>query len=62
MILTFINICKVPLEVLNTSGFTLSFQHFPRDRMNVIEWKIMFDPSIEMVSHTFHFDVPFMFL
>ena len=60
MILSFINIRKVPREVLETegesqcpsgrlktSGFALGFQHFPRDLANVNEWKIMFDPSIE---------------
>ena len=45
MILLFINICKVPLEVLKTSGFALGFQHFPWDLANVNEWKVMFDPS-----------------
>ena len=46
MILSFINIRKIPWEVLKTSGFALRFQHFPRDLANVNEWKIMFDPSI----------------
>ena len=52
MILSIINIFKVPREVLKTegkslktSGFALGFQHFPRDLANVNEWKIMFDPS-----------------
>ena len=40
MILSFINIRKVPRD------FALGFQHFPRDLANVNEWKIMFDPSI----------------
>ena len=44
MILSFINICKVPREMLKTSGFALRFQHLPRDLANVNEWKIMFDP------------------
>ena len=44
MILSFINIRKVPREMLKTSGFALGFQHLPRDRANVNEWKIMFDP------------------
>ena len=44
MILSFINIRKVPREMLKTSGFALGFQHFPRDLANVNEWKIMFDP------------------
>ena len=47
MILSFINIRKVPREVLRTSGFALCFQHFPRDIANVNEWKIMFGPTIE---------------
>ena len=45
MILSFINIRKVPREALKTSGFALGFQQFPRDLANVNEWKIMFDPS-----------------
>ena len=48
MILSFINIRKVPREMLKTSGFALGFQHLPRDLANVNEWKIMFDPYIEM--------------
>ena len=44
MNLSFINIRKVPREMLKTSGFALGFQHFPRDFANVNEWKIMFDP------------------
>ena len=44
MILSFINIRKVPREMLKTSGFALDFQHLPRDLANVNEWKIMFDP------------------
>ena len=47
MILSFISICKVPLEMLKTSGFAFGVQHFPRDLANVNEWKIMFDPYIE---------------
>ena len=43
MILSFINIRKVPREMLKTLGFALSFQHLPRDLPNVNEWKIMFD-------------------
>ena len=48
----FINIRTVPREVLKTeaeargiqpSRGTLRFQHFPRDRANVNEWKIMND-------------------
>ena len=45
MILSFINIRKVPREMLKTSGFALSFQHLPRDLANVNESKIMFDPN-----------------
>ena len=44
MILSFINIRKVPREMLKTSGFALGFQHVPWDIANVNEWKIMFDP------------------
>ena len=29
-------------------GFALGFQHFPWDLANVYEWKIMFDPSIDI--------------
>ena len=46
MILSFVNICKVPREMLKTSGFALGFQRLPRDLANVNEWKIMFDPYI----------------
>ena len=46
MILSFINIRKVPREMLKTSGFALGFQHLPQDLANVNEWKIMFDPYI----------------
>ena len=47
MILSFINIHKVPQEMLKTSRFALGFQHLPRDLANVNEWKIMFDPHIQ---------------
>ena len=60
MILSFINIRKVPSEMLKTedeshgpsgrlktSGFALGFQPFPRDFANVNEWKIMIDTSIK---------------
>ena len=43
MILSFINIHKVPREILKTSGFALGFQHLPWDLANINEWKIMFD-------------------
>ena len=33
----FINICKVPREVLETEGKAQGFQHFPRDLANVNE-------------------------
>ena len=49
MILSFINIRKVPREMLKTPGFALGFQHLPQDLANVNEWKIMFDP---------YFDIP----
>ena len=61
MILSFVNIRKVPREMLKTylhgseegvengglSGFALGFQHLPWDLANVNEWKIMFDPYME---------------
>ena len=50
MILSFINIRKVPREALKTSGFALGFQHLPRDLANVNEWKIMFDPYSDAQS------------
>ena len=50
MILSFINIRKVPWEMLKTSGFALGFQHLPRDLANVNEWKIMFDPYNNFIS------------
>ena len=57
MILSFINIRKVPREMLKTSGFALGFQNLPRDLANVNEWKIMFDPYNSSypttVLHTF---------
>ena len=34
----FINICKVPREMLKTLGFARRFQHLPRDLSNVNEW------------------------
>ena len=53
MILSFINIRKVPGEMLKTLGFALGFQHLPRDLANVNEWKIMFDPySVVLFSQT----------
>ena len=51
MILSFINIRKVPREMLKTSGFDLGFQHLPRDLANVYERKIMFDPYNIFNSH-----------
>ena len=48
MILSFINIRKVPREMLKTLGFALGFQHLPRDLANANEWKIMFDPYIQL--------------
>ena len=50
MILSCINIRKVPREMLKASGFALGFQHPPRDLANVNEWKIMFDPYSEVFS------------
>ena len=58
MILSFINIRKVPRKGLenlglrprfSTSPFARGFQHLPRDLSNVNELKIMFDPYIEKV-------------
>ena len=37
MILSFINIRKVPREMLKTSGFALGFQHLPRDLANDVD-------------------------
>ena len=45
-----INIRRVPLEVLKMEGKALSFQHFPLDLANVNEWKIIFDPSIMKIG------------
>ena len=42
MILSFINIHKVPREMLK-----IGFQYLPLDLANVKEWKIMFDPYIK---------------
>ena len=56
MILSFINIRKVPREMLKTSGFALGFQHLPRDLANVNEWKIMFDPYILFLVNDYIFD------
>ena len=52
MILSFINIRKVPREMLKTEGEALGFQHFPRDLANVNEWKIMFDPYNKILKGT----------
>ena len=52
MVLSFINIRKVPRKMLKTSGFALGFQHLPRDLANVNEWKIMFDPYSGPYSST----------
>ena len=57
MILSFFNIRQVPRGVLKTEGVlkidtighdALGFQHSPRDLANVNEWKIMFDPYIQL--------------
>ena len=53
MILSFINIRKVPREMLKTSGFALGFQQLSRDLANVNEWKIMFDPYNEKQNYYF---------
>ena len=49
MIVSFVNIRKVPREMLKISGFSLCFQHLPRDLVNVNEWKIMSDPYINLI-------------
>ena len=46
MILSYINIRKVPREMLKTLDFALGFQQLPWDLANVNEWKILFDPYI----------------
>ena len=33
---------------------SLGFQHFPLDCANINEWKIIFDPSIEMLKFLFN--------
>ena len=53
MILPFINIRKVPREMLKTEDFALGFQHLPRDLVNVNEWKIIFDSYI--ISYSPHY-------
>ena len=56
MILSFINIRKIPREMLKSMfGFSLGFQHLPRDLANVNEWKIMFDPYSVNIRDEFHF-------
>ena len=73
MILSFINIRKVPREMLKTSGFALGFQHLPQDLANVNEWKIMFDPyycinskkthqKLRKYLHTLFFSLTTIFL
>ena len=54
MILSFINIRKVPREMLKTSGFALGFQHLPRDLANINEWKITFDLYINILQGRYH--------
>ena len=50
MILSFINIRKVPQEMLKSPGFALGFQHLPWDLANVNEWLIMFDPYNKVLA------------
>ena len=57
MILSFISIRKIPQEVLKTSGFTLGYQHFPRDLVDVNEWNTMFDSSIKTLVSFFNDDM-----
>ena len=48
MLLSFINIRKVPRDVLKTEGF---FQHLLRDLANVNEWKIVYvDDLVNILS------------
>ena len=54
MILSFLNIHKVPWEVLKTKGKALRLQHFPQDFANVYEWKILFDPSINLLIMAYY--------
>ena len=42
-----INIRQVPMEVLKTAAFGLSFQYLPRNLATVNAWKTMFDPYIK---------------
>ena len=50
MILSFINIRKVPRENVENLGLRPRvLKHFPRNYANVNEWKIMFDPSTEII-------------
>ena len=56
MILSIINICNIPREVLKTSGFTLGYQHFLTDLVDVNEWKT-FDPSIKALVLFFNDDM-----
>ena len=44
MVFQCINIRQVPLEVMKTAAFGRSFQHLPRDLVNINAWKTMFDP------------------
>ena len=45
MSLLFINMCKVPREVLKTLSFPLGFQHFPRYLAMLINRKSYLNPS-----------------
>ena len=49
MILSFINFCKIPREVLKIEGFAAVFN---TSLANVNEQKIIFDPSIEFIIFT----------
>ena len=44
MVFQYINIRKVPRELLKSAASGLGFQHLPRDLANVNAWKTMFDP------------------
>ena len=46
MVFQCINIRQVPIEALKTAASGLSFQHLPRDLVNINAWKTISDPCI----------------
>ena len=50
MILSFINIRKVPREMLKTSGFALGFQHLPWNLANVMNGKSCLIPILSNIN------------